>query len=263
MTRRDNRMKKGMKQLLLAAICSISAAALLAGCGGGSTKTDAGESSTVKSKITITFMNGDTVLGTAEGLAGERLDSASYQKYEEEDGAEFKGWYEAPSFLEPSFKDLSKDTFDESTTLYGNFVLAEAAEDTRKWYIAGTSEKGSLKENNWAGDIDDSLKESFELKATGNAVNEFALTIDLFEGDQFQIIHDWAWTDQKGFGLFTELDETQFESSGSLGGTDNTANVQVLQDGNYTITLTTNPDNPAQDTLTVVRNGDVLQEGAK
>mgnify|MGYP002682571117 FL=1 len=50
------------------------------------------------------------------------------------------------------------------------------------------------------------------------------------------------------------------ESGGSLGGSANTANVNVLVDGNYTITLTTNPDNPALDTVTVVRNSDPLTQ---
>jgi hypothetical protein len=46
------------------------------------------------------------------------------------------------------------------------------------------------------------------------------------------------------------------KNAGGLGGTDDTANVEVVVDGNYTITLTTNPDNQAQDTLSIVRNSD-------
>ena len=65
---------------------------------------------------------------------------------------------------------------------------------------------------------------------------------------------------QKGFGLFTDLDETQFASGGSLGGSEQKANVDVLMDGNYTITLTTNPDNSSLDTVVIVRNGDVTNE---
>ena len=52
------------------------------------------------------------------------------------------------------------------------------------------------------------------------------------------------------------------ESGGGLGGSANTANVNVLQDGNYTITLTTDPDNAIQDTIVVVRNGDALSAPA-
>ena len=48
-----------------------------------------------------------------------------------------------------------------------------------------------------------------------------------------------------------------FESGGGLGGTDNTSNVNVIMDGNYTINLTTNPDDEAHDTLTITRNGDI------
>ena len=50
------------------------------------------------------------------------------------------------------------------------------------------------------------------------------------------------------------------ENAGGLSGEDNTSNVQVKVDGNYTITLTTNPDNQAQDTLTIVRNSDPIGE---
>ncbi|MBR1742472.1 MAG: hypothetical protein IJ733_11530, partial [Lachnospiraceae bacterium] len=145
-------MMKGIKKFMASALCSVSMAALLLGCGADSEKKDAESSAVEKSEITITFMNGDMVLGTAAAKAGETLSSDSYKEYEQVEGAEFKGWYETPTFIDPSLKDLSKDTFEESTTLYGNFAGSEASEDTRKWYIAGTSEKGSLKENNWAGD---------------------------------------------------------------------------------------------------------------
>lgn len=253
---------KRMKKLFYAAVCSVSIAAMVTGCGDQAASDEKQTAAQAEGEeITVTFMNGDIVLGTVDGMSGEVLSQEAYKAYEQAEDAEFKGWYETPGFLESSLKDLSTDVFDESTTLYGNFMSTNIAEDTRKWYIAGTSAKGILKENSWAGGIDDALKESFELKPTGNAVNEFALTIDLFEGDQFQIIHDWAWDGQKGFGLFTEIDETQLKSGGGLGGTADTANVEVVMDGNYTFTLTTNPDNAAQDTLTAVRNGDPLTEG--
>ena len=53
------------------------------------------------------------------------------------------------------------------------------------------------------------------------------------------------------------------ENAGGLAGTDDKANVKVLTDGNYTITLTTNPDNQAQDTLSIVRNSDPLTDGTE
>ena len=58
--------------------------------------------------------------------------------------------------------------------MYGCFKSAQVTEDTRIWYLAGTSTKGSLKDNNWAdAGLDEALKETFQLTATGNATNEF------------------------------------------------------------------------------------------
>ncbi|MCR5773415.1 MAG: hypothetical protein K6G87_19510 [Butyrivibrio sp.] len=259
-------MNKNLVRLVTGISCITLLCASLVGCSGAATGSAAGESSTAydatdnSQQITVTFMEGDTELGTASANAGEVLSPDSYSSFEAKDGSEFLGWYEAPSFIEASKKDLTTDTFEEDTTLYASFSASEVTEDTRKWYLAGTSQTGPLKDNAWAGDIGQELIDSFELVPTGNAVNEFAITIDLYAGDQFQIIADWSWDTQKGYGLFTELDDTQFESGGSLGGSEEKANVDVLMDGNYTITLTTDPDNSSLDTVVVVRNGDVTNE---
>ena len=123
---------------------------------------------------------------------------------------------------------------------------------------------GILAESNWAGAaVEESVREKFRLQPTGKAVNEFSITIDLFAGDQLQIIHDWQWDGQRGFGFFTDLDETQMENGGGLGGTDGTSNVNVIMSGNYTFTMTTDPENEALDTIVVVRNGDTKTQGVE
>jgi hypothetical protein len=243
--------KTSMPKLLAGTLVTIMVLGGLNGCGKENVEGQ------VKNEITITFMNQDESLGTVKAVAGETLDKASYEEYEKVDNADFNGWFETPSFVEVSKKDLLSDTFDKDTTLYGDFRSNSVAEDTRHWYIAGTSTKGVLQHNNWAGDLSDEEKQAFELTPTGSNINEFSITLDLYEGDQFQIIHDWSWDGQKGYGKFTDIDEAQMENAGGLGGSDDTSNVQVKLDGNYTITLTTNPDNPAQDTLSIVRNGEV------
>jgi len=245
-------MKKIIKRLLATTACLIFAGVLLTGCGSG---TDV-----PAEPITITFMDGKTTLGTVETYQGNSLKTEDYKSFETKTDYEFLGWFETPSFLESSQKDPATYTFEESTTLYASFKKTKVTEDTRKWYLAGYSAAGPLKDNNWAGDISAELKESFELKLTGNVTNEFQITIDLFKGDQFQLIHDWSWDGQMGYGYFTSIDETQFECGGSLGGSTSKANVNVIMDGNYTITLTTDPDNAALNTLVVVRNGDPLTE---
>ena len=244
---------------LVGLVASVLVIGALTGCGSEVAEgKEKEEPASQQQEITVTFMNQDKTLGNVTVNAGEVLDKSSYEAFEQMDDAEFNGWFETPSYLESSKKDPSVDAFNKDTTLFGDFRTESVAEDTRHWYIAGTSKKGILALNNWATKLSDEEMAEFELVATGNAVNEFALTIDLFEGDQFQIIPDWSWDGQKGYGKFTDIDATLMEDGGGLAGTSDKANVNVLVDGNYTITLTTNPDNQAQDTLTIVRNSDPL-----
>lgn len=151
----------------------------------------------------------------------------------------------------------STDTANAGST--DDSAFESATEDTRKWYIAGTSETGSLALNSWATALSDDEKAEFELTPTGNR-NEYTLTIDLYTGDQFQIIPDWSWSGQKGYGKFTEISDSEMKNAGGLSDSDDKANVEVLTDGSYTITLRTNPDDPSKDTLAIVRVGDVTRE---
>lgn len=254
-------MKKKMKKMISITTATILVAATMVGCGNANTDTMNGETGVTKEteQITVTFMNGEEQLGIATAMAGELLNEADYTEYENNVDAEFQGWFETPSFLESSRKDLKTTVFEESTTLYGSFKSMVVEADTRAWYLAGTSSKGTLQKNNWANSgVEESVREKFRLEETGNVQNEFEITIDLFAGDQFQVIHDWAWDGQKGFGCFTTIDTNQMENGGGLGGSSSTSNVNVLMDGNYTITLTTDPNNEAMDTLVVIRNGEAL-----
>ncbi len=236
-------MKKGRKKLFAMLLTVVMSAVVFCGCGKEETP-----------DITVTFMNGETELGKVTAKAGETI--SDYAQFEVVDNTEFLGWYETPSFLDSSLKELSKDTFTADTVLYGSFKNTNVAEDTRLWYVVGTGTSKVLLDSNWAGTVDDVVKEACQLKATGNATNEFSITLDMYAGDQFQVIHDWSWDGQKGFGAFTTIDTTQMENGGGLGGSAATSNVNVIMDGNYTITLTTDPENPAQDTMVITRNGD-------
>ena len=245
-------MKK-IKKIITVFLVTVLGMLLVCGCSNSITKEGAKE-------LTITFYNGETKLGEAKVLEGNVMEKSVYEGFEKQEGYEFTGWYETPTFLESSKKDLATVTFTEDTALYGCFQSTELSEDTRLWYVVGTSNMGILAESNWAAAVDDSVKEKFLMKPTGNT-NEFAITIDMYEGDQFQVIHDWAWDGQHGFGYFKDVDAAWMENGGGLGGTDNTSNANVIMSGNYTITLTTDPNNSLMDTVTVVRNGDPLAEG--
>lgn len=248
------RAKKIIAGLLLTALGMFTV------CGCSNTTTTGGNEEA--KELTITFYNGESKLGEAKVESGKTIDTATYEAFEKQDNYEFTGWFETPTFLESSKKDLKTATFTEDTALYGCFKSTELAEDTRLWYVVGTSNAGILAESNWAAAVEDSVKEKFLMQPTGNT-NEFSITIDMYEGDQFQVIHDWAWDGQHGFGYFKDVDATWMENGGGLGGTDNTANANVIMSGNYTITLTTDPNNSLMDTVTVVRNGDPVVEGTE
>ena len=233
-------MKNQLKKIATLVILCLTMGIMTCGCGNSS-----------KEEITITLMNGTETLGTIKAEAGEKV--SDYEKYEKQDGYEFLGWFETPTFIASSKKDLKTDTFKESTTLYGSFKNTNVTEDKRPWTIVGTGKGEALALSNWNNACDDKL---VSFTATGKNANEFSLTTDFFNGDQFQIIHDYDWNDQRGYGWFKDLDATQFENGGGLGGEDKNSNVNVLMDGNYTITITTDPDNSALDTFTIVRNGD-------
>lgn len=253
-------MKKQNLSKLTAVFLALILALSLCACGGGQNgdtgSGGSGQESSEAVEYTVTFMNGDTKLGEVKVAGDEK--ATGYEAFESQPDSEFLGWFETPTFLESSKKDLSTLTVTGDMTLYGSFKSTNVAEDTRAWYVVGASTSGGvLAGSNWANAaVAEADREAYRLQPTGNAVNEMSITLDMYAGDQFQVVHDWQWDGQKGFGAFTQIDETQMANGGGLGGTSQTSNVNVIMDGNYTITLTTDPDNPVQDTMTIVRNGD-------
>lgn len=245
-----------MKNLKRVSFCMLAVMVMLmiAGCSSKDSDTDKNAEKAVS--ISVTFMNGEEKLGTISATAGKVIDAASYEKFQNIENFEWSGWFETPTYLEVSKKDLTKDTFSKDTTLYGYFKPTNLTEDTRKWYIVGESsdENSVLTAGKWAGPVEDDVKAKCELLPTNVNVNEFSITVDLHAGDKFQIIHDWQWEDQKGFGYVSEYDESQIENGGGLSAETNKSNICVLMDGNYTITLSTNPDDSAMDAIVIKKN---------
>lgn len=218
-------------------------------------------SSEPKSEVTLVFKDNLTKLTQFKVNEGELV--TGYEEFENKEGFEFLGWYETPSFLEASKKDLTKDTFSENTVLYGCWKSLVKTEDLREFYVVGEGSSPVLKASSWAGsDVSDEDKEACKLSRTEN-VNEYTITLDLFKDDMFQIIYDWQWDGQYGFGKVSSYDASCVESGGGLSGEASKANISVLMDGNYTITLITDVDTPALDEFAIVRNGDPKGEKAK
>lgn len=244
-----------MKKKLLALLIGLLTVISLCACGKEATATPTAEpTAEPKQEITIRFFNGDTLLGELKTYKGETV--KGYEQFEKLEGYTLTAWYSTPTFLEASKRDLATATFTDDTKIFGSFKSNAVADDTRSWYIVGEGSSKVLKTSAWAGSaVDAAGKELCQLKPTGNK-NEFSITLDLYKDDKFQLVYDWQWDGQKGYGLFSKLDATMFESGGGISGEKDKANVSVLMDGNYTVTITTDPDDAKQDVITITRNGD-------
>lgn len=84
----------------------------------------------------------------------------------------------------------------------------------------------------------------------------FKITLDLARGDLFQIVMNGSYGGQHGYANIIDPVKDNI-SYFALAGDGNNARVEVS--GNYTLTLNLDKDTPLNDTITWVRNGDIIQ----
>lgn len=77
----------------------------------------------VAASAVITYMDGETVLGSETIAAGGT--AAEYAQYESKELATFGGWYNDAALTDPV--DLTVQTFSANTTIYGKFTKAYAS----------------------------------------------------------------------------------------------------------------------------------------
>ena len=221
---------------------------------------------------TVTFMDGDTVLKTEEVEDGATATEYTPTK---EGGYEFVDWFATPS--KNHEYDFSTP-ITEDVTIYAGFTLF--TDDTREFYVLGSGTSELLFTSDWGAVITDAHKLT---KADGK--NEYSITMDLKEGDQFQFALDSEWSNKRGYGYLDTLtlaDGTEvFSGEGSV--YDDSAkgsNIVCEYSGNYTLTLYTYPNDDyyntsgtgytedrkeiynigTYDKITWVRNGDVIND---
>ena len=190
---------------------------------------------------TVTYYDGTTVLKTEEVEKGGH---AVYWEPAEKDGMEFAGWY-VDAGLNRLF-DFEGETITEDRNFYAGYVEV-GTEDTRSWAILGNGQGDILASSSWGTVITDIHKLT---KTEGK--NEFTITLDLYEDDAFQFATDTQWMNQRGVGYIPLADRTMtvdgeeitpFSGGGGIGETaDKQKNIIVEYSGNYTLTLTTYPD---------------------
>lgn len=222
-------MKK-LKWVLLALVLALSAG-VFAAC----TEEKADDT------FTVTYYDGATKLKTEEVEAGGH---ATYWEPAEKEGMEFTDWY-VDEGLNRVF-DFEGETIEEDRNLYAGYVEV-GAEDERTWAIVGSGKGDILSSSAW-GTV---ITEIHMLEKT-EGKNEFTITLDLYEGDAFQFATDTSWMNQRGVGYIPLADRTMtvdgqevtpFSGGGGIGETaDKQKNITVEYAGNYTLTLTTYPE---------------------
>ena len=191
--------------------------------------------------FTVTYYDGTTVLKTEEVEEGGY---AAYWEPEAKEGMEFSDWY-VDAGLNRVF-DFEGEAITADRNLYAGYV-AVGTDDTRTWAIVGSGQGDILSSSAWGTVITD----VHALEKT-EGENEFTITLDLYEDDQFQFATDTSWMNQRGFGYIPLADRTMtvdgeevtpFSGGGGIGETaDKQSNIIVEYPGNYTFTLTTYPD---------------------
>ena len=191
--------------------------------------------------FTVTYYDGTTVLKTEEVEEGGY---AAYWEPEAKEGMEFSDWY-VDAGLNRVF-DFEGEAITADRNLYAGYV-AVGTDDTRTWAIVGSGQGDILSSSAWGTVITD-----VHMLEKTEGENEFTITLDLYEDDQFQFATDTSWMNQRGFGYIPLADRTMtvdgeevtpFSGGGGIGETaDKQSNIIVEYPGNYTFTLTTYPD---------------------
>ena len=248
---------------LLAALLALACIGAVACSGGGEEGT----------KYTVTYVDitaDNATLKTEEVEAGGKATEWEPEK----EGYTFVEWYATPDMIHVfDFNNV----ITQDTTVYGYFAADTFEEDTRSFYILGSSsdENSVLYGTNYK--IGDASAQKLT-KAVKTGVNEYTITLDLYLGDSFQFAINDDFENQRGFGYFDEAAaDGYFEGKPNfLDPNPRKADVVVDQAGNYTLTLTTHPwsdqyetthasyteaekenyNYNVEDTITFVRNGD-------
>lgn len=240
------------KRIVVWMAAALTISTMLYGCGDSNTGDPADTGSNVNTPeqedsgqdaaetvIRVTFYDtdGTTVLSEEEIVSGGT--ATEYTPVKE--GRVFMGWFATPS-LAHSFDFTQPLT--EDTGIFAGFM--EEVEDTRAFAIVGSGTSPLMATSSWGKVINE---EHYLTKAEGE--NVYSITLDLYEGDEFQFAIDSAWSNQRGGGYMTTTEAdgvTYFQVSGGLSGSSQKSNIKCVVTGNYTLILTTYPGADVYDT---------------
>lgn len=230
-------MKK-VRKLLVTALCVTMGASVLAACGGDNNGGGNGGNND-PGKITVTYYDATgtntpsamTVLKTVKIDKGSKAESYTPTKA---DGYEFVDWFATPS---KSHKFDFNEELESNVSIYAGFSKYVA--DTRDFYIIGAGTSNVLIDG-WG-----KINENHKFTKAANK-NEYTLTLDLRTNDQFTIVSNDKYYNKHGAGYLTTMTlGTQEVFAGQGSPYDDSykgANIVVKYDGNYTLKMTTYPN---------------------
>ncbi len=240
---------------------------IFAGCQGNTNTTTTGANDA--NMVTVTWYNGSAELKSEKVEKGTKLTSWTPTV----EGKEFTGWFSEAS-LDKEFD--FETVINEDIDIFAAFKSNEYVEDTNVYYLIGSG-AGSMAASGW-----DHAKSEANLSFTKEAVegkNVYTITIDMYAGDMFQIAFGQSWDGQQGIGIMkgaeyadgtNAYDNTEYTAADKKYATVKDGNGNVIfdgsdeynkgyevwnirlapgQDGKYTFTLTTYPNNAQYNTL--------------
>ena len=220
-------MKKALSILLALVLCLCCCAALAEG---------------EKVKITIVDSDGVTVLNEFEIAKGEAVTDIGYVK----EGYVLQGVYVTPALLRAyDGKPIQKDT-----TLFVAWQSAMA--DERPWMLAGSLT--GYPDNAW-GKV--WPQDNYRLQPVEGQFNTFAIDVNLYAGDEFKIAvigEGYAWSEVDSLDSRNVV-KSEYVTGGE-DAFDTGANIKVLQDGFYRLTLTTDAETISLCKISAERLGD-------
>ena len=190
--------------------------------------------------LTLYDNDGTTVLHTIkveEGKAPQRPTDPTKEGYV------FAGWFVTPT---------SSKAFDfaavmtEDAKAYAQWKMADFRDD-RDWVLSGSV-------NGWGASLD-----GYHLTKKAGTGNVYELTLDLYVDDEFQLtvlLEDgslsYSTEGARAASSHVVAGTEYMEAAGGLG---TYKNIHMIQDGNYTLSLVTDPETDNNE-LTIIRNGD-------
>ena len=197
-------------------------------------------SKTEEYTLTLYDQDGTTVLHTIkveEGKAPEKPADPT------KDGFRFAGWFVTPTSSK-SF-DFSA-AMTEDAKAYAQWKTADFQDD-RDWVLSGSV-------NGWGSQLDE-----YHLAKKAGTGNVYELTLDLHIDDEFQLtvlLDDGTLSYSKegarAASSHVVAGNEYMEGAGGLG---TYKNIRIKQDGNYTLSLVSDPETDNNE-LTIIRNGD-------